>query len=109
MSAFDYLEYRTKELAEEIQRRSRDPLHRVFAKHLAACAEAAIALSDALDGRGDGSETEAIRRVISPEACLSSLIEDAHEALRNLQAGLEWAGRGRPPAPKYLHGPREAD
>lgn len=107
MSAFNHLEYRLEELATEVQSRARNPVDREFGKHLEACAMAAIALSDAMRGYEDRAVADdLIRKVLGPERVLESLIDGAHEALRNLQAGLEWAGRGRPPRPAYPHGPR---
>lgn len=90
MTQLDYLEYRLEELSVMIARNASKPEHRAFAKLLGECAEAAKMYARALDGDTSlGDEIPLMRGVLSDQRILSQVIDDAHEAEKNLRKELE--------------------
>lgn len=93
--SLDYGFRRLDDLADEIDLRCNDPLHRAFAKHLRLCSTAAHALEWALSGDTElGSEVAAIRAVVSPSDVLNLLIEDGRQLEAELAKALRAAECG---------------
>lgn len=88
--SLDYACWKIEQIAGEIKDRARTPLHRAFAKHLMQCANAAHDLEWMLSGDiSEGDEIAAIRAVLPKKAVLKQVIEEAHEAKRELEEELK--------------------
>ena len=91
--SLDYVYYRVENAASTLSG-SGDPIHRAFAKHLKLVAKA---LKDAewvlSDDCEQGDDHKAILRVISPQAVLGCVVDDAKEVQATLQEWLAKCGK----------------
>lgn len=101
--ALEYLEYRLQELGQMVLVKGTRPEHRAFGKKLLKCAEAAIVLGQVLEGDcSPGDELALIRAVLAPPEILDQMIDEAHEAAKNLRKELERACGRVPPSSMAL-------
>lgn len=99
-----YAYSRVEDAAREVSRRAETPLHRAFCQHLMKVAKALHDLEWVWScDYGPGDEVEAINACLHEGATLEACIERANEVMKELQAELEHANRGRPAA-RYIHG-----
>lgn len=90
--SLDYIYSRVEDAAWTVAK-SQDQLHLAFAKHLFAVAEALRDTEWVLSGdSGPGDDHKAILRVITPQAVLTSLIDNAEKMQAQLQ---EWIVRAK--------------
>lgn len=87
--ALDYAYARVEDLAGEVARASRTIQHRAFATHLFFVAKALRDLEWMLSSdTAEGSEIEAINKVLNPAAMLMQAIKEAEAARFNLEIEL---------------------
>ena len=87
--SLDYCYSRVQDAASTILARAESPTHRAFAAHLLKVGEALRAMEWMLScDTSPGSETAAIRAVLSEGAELDAATERALEALADLQSAL---------------------
>lgn len=94
--SLDYVYGRVDDAAQNIMSRSRNPLHRAFAKHLIKVSKALHDLEWVYSGDcSEPDEEEAIRAVLHPSAEIESAKEDAEIALHNLEKAIKNAPAGK--------------
>ena len=95
--SLDYVYSRVEDAARTLMATAQDEVQRAFAKHLFEVSNALYCAEYVLSGDSKkGSDHKAILRVITPQAVLASLIDDAEQTQAQLQ---EWIGKASPPLP----------
>jgi len=91
--ALDYVYSHVEDAARTLMAKAEDEVQRAFAKHLFKVADALHEAEWVLSGdNGPGDDHKAILRVITPQAVLASLIDDAEQTQEHLQ---EWIIRAK--------------
>lgn len=84
--SLNYAYHKVEDIADMVERQAKTALHKAFAKHLRNISTALHDLEWVLSyDYSEGSEIEALEKVVPKEIFLQSSIEEAQEAVQKVQ------------------------
>ena len=84
--SLDYGYGRLDDTIKLLKERAKTPLHRAFIKHLEKVSDALYQTEWMLSGdTGEGDEIEAIRKVVSPEDEIKTVVDEAKKIMAELK------------------------
>jgi hypothetical protein len=87
--SLDYIFSRVEDASEMIRKNCDTPLHKAFARHLLLVSKALHDIEWVMSGdKGEGDDIEAIKKVVSSQLLLETLVEDAKEIQKQLKEAL---------------------